>query len=392
MRVLSVVLAVALGVGGIAAAFWYGGHQPGQIKDATSPGGFHDDSVGPPVSATGPYPHAEVGGSREHNFGVLMQGATGKHVFTIRNTGEAPLELMARKEDRTCQCTGATLSDEGPVPPGGEVAITVNWEVKSDAAQFRHLAKIRTNDPQNRIIELVVFGRVDSEYHIEPSQLIELGEALDDQPVSGKAVIYSRTREQFGLLDAVASEPRLNCTWQPLSEEQLQQYEAKSGYALSFQMDPKGVVGMVSESLRLRSDEKGEDGEPLLLAKISVRLKKPGPIEVIGRNWDDEYGRLALGEFPAKEGTSGELSVYVQLEGALGLESVEPSDSGIGITWEKDERFQSKEGNRQRYKLRVQIPPGSPVNRQRSLSEKLILKFDRPEIGSLQLRVDYLSL
>jgi hypothetical protein len=84
--------------------------------------------------------------------------------------------------------------------------------------------------------------------------------------------------------------------------------------------------------------------------------------------------------------------VYVLLDGKVEIVSTEPADNGIKISWEKDERFQSKSGGRQRYKLKVQVPPGPAVNRQRGFAEKMILKFDREEIGSLQLRIDYLSL
>lgn len=388
MKALSVILAILLGIGGLAAAFWFA-QSPQQGSQSSAP--LSDDEIGPPIAPQGPYPKVVISES-EYDFGAGMLGSEGKHVFTIRNEGEAPLQLLARKEDRTCQCTAATLSDDKPIPPGGEIQIEVSWEIRVDADQFRHSAKIRTNDPNQRMIELVIRGQIDAEYHVEPGNVIDLGEALSESPLTGTGVIYSRTKDQFTIAEATSSHPRASCTWTPMTAEELARHQAKSGYKLDFQLDPQATSGLITESIVLKSDERDENGEPKVLVRFGLKLKSPGQAEIIGRSFDPEQNRLSLGEFPAEQGKTAELSVYVRLEQDVKLVATTPENNGIEVSWEKDEKFQSKAGGKQRYKLIFRILPGPPVNRMRGQSEKINLKFDHPEMGDMQLRIDYLSI
>ena len=81
-----------------------------------------------PVPAkTPPHPKA-VFESTEHNFGMMHQGQKGEYTFIVSNDGEAPLRMVARQEDTTCQCTVGKVGKKG-IAPGESSEVTLNWEI-----------------------------------------------------------------------------------------------------------------------------------------------------------------------------------------------------------------------------------------------------------------------
>jgi hypothetical protein len=63
----------------------------------------------------------------EHNYGTIEQGGNGTCVFTVTNTGDAPLIMSNCKG--SCGCTVPQCQKE-PIAPGATTEITVKYDTK----------------------------------------------------------------------------------------------------------------------------------------------------------------------------------------------------------------------------------------------------------------------
>jgi hypothetical protein len=157
---------------------------------------------------------------------------------------------------------------------------------------------------------------------------------------------------------------------------------------LHLEVDLKDFTGILNEKLDIKTTTKDEEQNVTVLG---VKARRAGPVELIARNWDPENNRLFLGEFPANQGKKAEISVYLRVEGDVNLLSAESEHQAVNVSWEKDDKFQGK-SSAKRYRLKIEIPPGNSVQRRREEAEKVDLKFDHPEIGTLRILIDYLAV
>lgn len=392
MRTASIIITVLLLIGGVIAAAWIGStstppkESATSVKPPTPP--KSDAELGPKISASGPYPKAVVPES-EFDFGTLAYGTKGhKHTFLIRNEGAAPLELLARDDDRTCQCTGGALASDAPVPPGGEVAVEVTWKIELENPSFRHSVKVRTNDPEHKVIELVIRGNVEKTFLIDPpGALWDLGLVSGDRVESSSKAFYSRVAEDFQILELSCKHPRLQFHTETLTAEELKKYDAKSGVRVNLTADLQKWSGRIEETLDVKTNVETQSQIPL-----QIRANRPGPINVMARNWDPDRNKLFLGEFAAKEGKQAEVMVVTRVEEEVKLLSAKSKYDAVKVEWVKDPNFKSASGKAQRYVLKLKVLPGNPVTRRLDDAEKIDLQFDHPEIGALEILVDYLSI
>ena len=383
MRPTGVILTALFGILALSATVWIGRYQaqPPAIIAQMQP----EKPVGPEIAAKGPYPKA-VCEPTEHDFGVLPMGAEGQHVFTIRNEGEADLELMARKEDTTCSCTFGELSKDGKVPPGETVDVTLNWKVKLPNHEFRHRATIRTNDPDHKTIDLIIKGKVEDLLQMRPSEAWEFGEVTSSEPAVMKGVIFSKSLEKFEVKDiAVSGDGRLTVQATPMSPEELKEAEAKSGYVLAATVSNKIPLGPFSETVTLTTDQ-----ETVSKLMFKVNAIRPGPLELVGPGFQSGVGALFMSEFPAKEGKTSVISIFVRdFDQPLELVDAVQTFNSVKIEMTKDPKLT---GKAQRYLLKITVPPGEPQDRQRKNSEKVTLKFNHPDAPELRIYIDYLAV
>lgn len=267
MKPFAVIVLLVLGAVALALTSWVGrvetapavssGGKPSMIGET-------DEDIGPKVSATGPHPVAEIDETK-YDFGTMQPMEKGSHEFEIRNTGAAPLELMARKEDTTCQCTFGELG-ETIVPPGGSTKVTVSWQIKNPNRQFRHRASVRTNDPSHRKLDLIIMGTVDRPVMIQPENLWNLGAVVGTTPVTFKGMILSAVFDQFEITEYKIDDPNVTVKWEPMTAEEIassmSQYPApiKSGYRVLVTLDPKSPFTTYSQQLELQTNIKSLEG------------------------------------------------------------------------------------------------------------------------------------
>jgi hypothetical protein len=108
----------------------------------------------PEIASKPPFPKVEVE-ERVFDFGILYVGERKRHVFRIKNVGEAPLVL-----------TGGPAPCKSSVPAFHcelAASATVDYEIEWKGAEVNlHFAMYRTlytNDPQCPELQLKVYGR-----------------------------------------------------------------------------------------------------------------------------------------------------------------------------------------------------------------------------------------
>lgn len=344
-----------------------------------------DESIGPKVVEGGPQPKIVLA-EDTFDFGTLEVGDEGSHVFTIRNEGEGVLELFADPKESTCSCTIGNVAGDGKVQPGGQTEVTLNWKIKFASPEFRHHALVRTNDPQNRKIELAVTGKVENGVQLKPEGEWNIGALKIDAPTEVTGTLYSPTTDKLEITEVKTDLPTTKITWVPLDEEQLKERNAKSGYLVKATIGGDVPVGNYSDHVVLKTNMEKQPE-----VSFQVRGNRPGPIDIMGRGWANEATALIMGDIPAAEGRTTELSFFVrEMEGDLELQSYETTHKAVEVSLRKDEKYNGK--GVQRYFLTVKVLPGLPIDRQFKNSEKVILKLNHPKFSELKFFVSYLAL
>lgn len=93
-----------------------------------------------------------------HDFGTIRE-ADGNvtHVFTITNTGEAPLVISSATA--SCGCTKPEFP-RAPIKPGESGSVKVTYNPSGRPGEFDKTVSLKTNDPKHRKTVLRIKGTV----------------------------------------------------------------------------------------------------------------------------------------------------------------------------------------------------------------------------------------
>jgi hypothetical protein len=128
-----------------------------------------------PIPAAGAAPHAAVR-ETSFDFGKIYEDRALTHTFVIQNTGTAPLNI--EDVDPDCACT--VPSFDKTIPPGGQGNITLTIKPFSVIHQFKKETKVRINDPNQPMLNLVLTGVAQPFIEIQPSHIVRLRGASGD--------------------------------------------------------------------------------------------------------------------------------------------------------------------------------------------------------------------
>ena len=204
MRLL-VVLVVALATGGVAGVLHSQWNRTG-IREQFRP--INPGSVSQFIGALDAEevdvvdgPIAVVVGSTEYDFGTMERRGIRSHTFVVRNDGTEPLTLI--KGETTCKCTLSSLA-AGEILPGKSVEVKLEWTAKEvgPSLQFYQSADIISNDPNNRLIQLVVKGNIIQSVMPKPERMTMNGlSSGEGVTVKGKVFSYKQTEEPLEILE-----------------------------------------------------------------------------------------------------------------------------------------------------------------------------------------------
>lgn len=95
---------------------------------------------------------------KTHNFGDIPEdGGKVSCEFKFTNTGASPLVIVSAIAG--CGCTKPTY-DDAPIEPGKSSVIKVTFNPSGRPGEFTKNITVRTNDPNNKKINLKISGVV----------------------------------------------------------------------------------------------------------------------------------------------------------------------------------------------------------------------------------------
>jgi hypothetical protein len=112
-----------------------------------------------------------------YDFGTVAQNSSVSHTFVVKNTGEAPLELI--KVKASCGCTAAVLT-KADIPSGGEGEINVTFKTGEKRGQHKQTITVTSNDPDNSTTKLYIIANVKVLFGFETS-LVDFGMLQKDE-------------------------------------------------------------------------------------------------------------------------------------------------------------------------------------------------------------------
>jgi hypothetical protein len=348
----------AMIVSTIAVIAWLSPLRPSTVAAVSKAVKPPDDGY-PPIAPTGPYPKAVVD-ETDYEFGRMEVGEEQSHVFTIRNEGEGPLELV--KGPTTCQCTISDV-ETGTKAPGESATVTLTWKPTVEAEQFNKGAEIRTNDPENRKINLRILGIVASRFVTLPSRDWEAPDVQEGTITQISGAVLSRVIDHFEVLGIESKSPFVSAEAFPLSPEKLESGKGLCGYEIRVSINPEMPVGEFKFPITIKTDipRRDSQGEPNNTIDVDVMISghRRGPIKIIGKEWIEDRMAIAMGSFDAAAGKKVTLPLFMR--GASDdLRLTEPplcEPADLKVTLERDEK---SKGTHTRYLLSIEYPPKAP--------------------------------
>ncbi len=304
------------------------------------------------ISETGPYPKAVLENGM-HEFGSIELGQTGRHVFVVRNEGDAP--LLLKKGLVQCKCTVPEISDEPvTVAPGETLEIPMTWKPADPMEEFHQMAQIWTNDPENQELELHVKGAVERLFYLLPKGEWQVNRASDDEAFRFEGVLMSPLLDEFNIVDYTSSTDSLTVEFEPFRKDALRFDNMKSGYKIRGSITGETPVGKFRETLTLVTDM--AEGRKVTISLVGMF---PGPFSILGKDWIGSLMQLKLGDVKASEGRTAQLVMFVTRgEEPVQLEVKEANPPFLQLDIERDETFDVP--TREKFLLTITVPPGSP--------------------------------
>ena len=313
-----------------------------------------DNKPRPKASASGPHPKVEAI-ETSYNFGrQLLHSEPGTHEFTIRNVGEADLELQAGSA--TCQCTTFRV-DKERIAPGEETVVFIQWKAERRDTSFRHGGPVYTNDPEMPEINFSVSGAIDVAVEVQPSGNWDVGNVYMDRPGKVQTVIGSKMLEEFQIESINAGTELVNFDVRPMTAAELERDGFLSGYAIDVTVSKDVPGGKFNDEVRIAVS----CSEEQLVIPLSAR--KHGRIRTLpttGTFYDPEPMLLKLGVFSSTESRSGKILLIVDqagMEESLEITEVEANPSFLTARLEPDGE---QSGDKRRYFLTIEVPAGKP--------------------------------
>jgi hypothetical protein len=328
-----------------------------------------------------------VADATEATLGKIERSEQFAHVFTVRNEGEAPLQLS--RGGSSCKCTVASVPED-PVPPGGEAKIRVgaNASVKDEPLKKGRISEqawIRTNDPEHQKITFSLAATCIRRLAAAPEEIsiqIHAG-APPEFGWLAEALVYSQVWAKFAVTSVKCSRPTIKCAVEPADEQWLVDNQARSGYRLAVRLPTDMPQGTIDERVDLVATP--ESGEKAVTLAVPIRGQFAGLIRISGPKVDTE-GTLHLGTL--REGQSIHEGAVLKVNcdrRVLGVKRVEANPAFL-----RGRLVPLRSGTEQvgLYRIEIEASGVPPCNFTGKTPAVVCFKTDNPQLPNIELKVD----
>lgn len=383
MRSIFLLVLVSAGVGlALGAALGYYQAAPWSIGDHEEILTQRSDQ---PPATTSKGPQYEVP-ETVFNFGKMERGTSMTHAFKIINTGETPLSIEVTGS--TCKCTVGELK-QNELAPGAETEVMLEWTAKTEAAPFRHGARLAVS-PGAGEIDLTVEGDVVESSSVYPRDLL-FGDVAVGESGTAELFLLSNLQEDLQVTDFKFSNPdaadQLALEIVPANPEELPDPSAVSGVKVKATYQADQQVGRFAGWLELSTNMQNSAKRTIFYAGNKI-----GDISVFGPGWSEQRGLLRMGAVASEKGKLSKLIVSVRGEASKSTElevtSVDPPQLKVSLG---ERKFLGEE--LMHVPLLLELPAGTPplarVGEPASSDAVVLLKTNHPKVSEVQLRVHF---
>ncbi len=327
---------------------------------------------------------ALVEGERKHDFGKESTFSEGQKSFIVKNVGTGPLTLKSGTS--SCFCTVANFTNKDGtankdaslvLEPGESTPIQVSWKTKDKPGKFGQRVTVLTSDPSQPELDFSVTGEVFPPIVTMPEDMnFDFATIASTEESDTRLALGSFDTPEFKVLEIVSSNPdSVSATFQPLSDSEKAQLKYPGGHRVDIVVKPSSFLGEFAEELTIKTDH-----PKLAEMKAVVRGKRVGPISVAPE-------RIRLNATSAKGGQLN-LMVLVREQETTRFEVVQkPEGMEVKIDPMDDGNAEAKV---RRYRLHVELPPGTPPGS--TQNEQLVLKTNHPHAETLAIPVTLIVL
>lgn len=345
-------------------------------------------------------PKVEIVGGTEFNFGVMRRYGKANHQFVVKNIGSGTLGLQVTGS--TCKCTVGTLS-KASLSPGESTTIDMEWTAQTNSRSFGQSATLRTTDPQNSELSLLVKGDVIDVVAADPAGWT-VGDVASAEPIEVKTTLFNHGSEPIEITDI----QWLDDDFRELSEISFTKREvdpaiekvhesAIEAFDISVSVKPGSPQGPISKRLRIEYQTPGAvDEEEELHPPLELQLagEVVGSISIMGgpRLISGQMGGYRLNMTPTDVGKVTQEKVYLVFRGpkrdtaTLRIGEIDPADALEAELGEPTVRGEMKVFP---LTLKTKADAGEVMRNGLGSSKpgSIVIESDDPEVATIRLDV-----
>jgi hypothetical protein len=132
--------------------------------------------------------------TQEWNFGEAWQGQPLKHEITLKNVGDASLEILDVRT--SCGCTTPTRP-KSPLAPGESSTMTISYDSAKRVGPANHTITLTTNDPSQPSVVIQLVGNVKPVYEIDPRDGLVFGQLYQNSAETRTIQILNKYKDKM---------------------------------------------------------------------------------------------------------------------------------------------------------------------------------------------------
>lgn len=184
----------------------------------------------------------------ELDAGQVARGDTARFVFTLRNTGDAPLQLQAKPN---CNCVVPRL--DSSLAPGASGKIEAEMHTSGLRGAVTRLIEVTSNDPDRPVVHLRLSAQVKSALEVLPTEAPLIG-LKGTGPTSHELQIRITGKEPIEITQATCGAPYAAVRLEPIPP----QPGGGRAYRLTLTIQPEAPEGRSSFLLTVTTNSQKE--------------------------------------------------------------------------------------------------------------------------------------
>jgi hypothetical protein len=178
------------------------------------------------------------------DFGKVAQGKTIDHVFTFRNTGDAPATIS--KVNSSCGCTVAQVSSR-VLKPGERGEIRASFDSTDFGGPVAKEVYVHSNDPRKAIVTLTMKGFVVEDMVVTPRQ-VDLGAVKSGARKEARITIRNSGTKPLRILSVKTASPHATVAWKKT------RLKPGESCTVTLSVTPRNAQRFISGYLTIRTD------------------------------------------------------------------------------------------------------------------------------------------